>query len=107
MNIRRFSMAIKTIASAILACVLVSACISNGHKFDTTKVDQLQPGTTTLQDATAMFGKPRSESTYANGSKLIQWIYMQASPAGSETNHLAVLFDGNGKMVRIVEKSGF
>lgn len=97
----------KTIASLILTCALVSACISSGSKFDTSKVDQLQQGSTTLQDAIAMFGKPRSESTYANGSKLAQWIYMQSSPAGSETNHLAVLFDSNGKMVRIVEKSGF
>jgi hypothetical protein len=84
--------------------LLVVGCATVGHKFAYDKVDNLVPGVSTTADATQLLGPPASESTYDNGSKLLQWMYSQGTMVGGSGAHVAILFDADGKMVRITHR---
>ena len=94
------------VAFLSVACLIVSvsACTTIGSKFDVAKVDQLQPGISTSSDAIALLGKPTSESSMQDGSKLLQWLYSQGTLVGGSGAHVAILFDATGKMVRVTQK---
>lgn len=91
----------KTIA-ALLFAVTLSACATHGTKFDSAKVDTLQPGITTVEEVTATLGKPYSMSDMGKNGKLLQWIY--TGMGGS--SHVAILFRPDGTMERITQRSG-
>jgi hypothetical protein len=92
----------RTILISTLA--LLAACASHGNKFDPAKVDLLTPGQSNIGDATALLGKPTSVSTAANGSKLLQWQYVQAVLIAGKGAHVAILFDQTEKMVRVTHR---
>jgi outer membrane protein assembly factor BamE (lipoprotein component of BamABCDE complex) len=98
-------MNVKRIAVLSLASLALSACMTIGHKFDPSAVDSMRPGVTTIQDAETALGKPASSSATANGGTLQQWIYSQGSMVGASSAHVAVLFDKDGKMVRVTYRS--
>jgi len=91
-----------TCCVVLLLCV---GCATVGSKFAIEKAEELQPGVSTIDDAIHLIGKPTSESTYADGSQLLQWSYAQGSLVGGSGAHLAILFDSNGTMVRITHRS--
>ncbi|MCA8073934.1 hypothetical protein [Burkholderia vietnamiensis] len=98
-------MNIKGIATLSVASLVLAACMTVGNKFDSSAVDSLRPGITTIQDAESTLGKAASASNVANGGTLLQWIYSQGSIIGASSAHVAVLFDKDGKMVRVTHRS--
>ncbi|MET0858233.1 MAG: hypothetical protein ABWY27_15890 [Telluria sp.] len=63
-------------------------------------VSQLQPGVSTLNDATALLGEPIATSMVDSGT-LVQWIDIKGWPFRDHGAHLAIIFDGSNKMVRV------
>lgn len=92
-------------ARALLVATVVTACASAGNKFDASKVDQLRPGVSSVEDAVTLLGKPTAESNNVDGSKLLQWQYMSVMIASASSDHVAILFDRSGKMIRVTHKS--
>lgn len=86
--------------------LLVTACATVGHKFDPAKADQLTPGVSTLRDASQALGKPTAETNNADGTTLVLWQYSHGNALGSASaQRLAILFDRDGKMVRIAHRA--
>ncbi|WP_176080768.1 outer membrane protein assembly factor BamE [Paraburkholderia tropica] len=98
-------MNIKRIAVLSLASLALTACMTVGNKFDPSAVDSMRPGVTTIQDAETALGKPQSTTAAANGGTLVQWMYTQGTMVGGSSAHVAVLFDKDGKMVRVTHRS--
>ncbi|MCA7979885.1 hypothetical protein [Burkholderia cepacia] len=94
----------KTFAACALALSL-TACMTMGNKFDIRDADQFVPGVTTMQQAQEKLGTPTATNAMPNGGTLQQWIYTQASVIGGTSSNIAILFDRDGKMVRIASKS--
>lgn len=88
----------------LYVAVTLAACVTVGKKFDIDKVDQLQPGISTTSDAIRLLGPTTSESSMQGNAKLLQWQYSQGTLAGGSGAHVAILFDANGKMVRVTHK---
>ena len=94
----------KKISALLAGAVLCSGCMTHGAQFDPNLADRLQPGVSTVQDAAQLLGRPSAESRLANGEALMQWQYVTGTMVGGRGSHLAVLFDSNGRMIRIVHK---
>ena len=90
----------------VAAIFALTACVTHGQKFDMADAEAFQPGITTLSDAELKFGKPRSVSYQPDGSKLVQWMFVQVVYVHATSGHIAILFDKDGKMVRLTHKSG-
>ncbi|WP_243435488.1 hypothetical protein [Burkholderia pseudomallei] len=90
----------KTFGACALALTL-SACMTMGSKFDIHDADQFVPGVTTMQQAKEKLGTPMATNAMPNGGTLQQWMYSQASVIGGTSSNLAILFDKDGKMIRI------
>lgn len=123
------------IVAALALMFGVSGCAANPPApppFDMAKVDQLVPGASSVEEATQLLGTPNSESAYADGSRLLQWIGSHVTRSGSGSAmavstvvggvavgrsfsspsryraygwHVAILFDKDGKMVRVTHRS--
>lgn len=93
----------KTFAACALALSL-TACMTMGNKFDIHDADQFVPGITTMQQAQEKLGTPTATNAMPNGGTLQQWVYSQASMFGGTSSNLAILFDRDGRMVRIASK---
>ena len=88
------------------ASFMLLSCMTVGNKFDISKVDQLQPGISTEDDAIKLFGNPTSVSTNPdNKHELLQWIYSQGTLVGGNGAHLAISFDKNGKMIAVIQQT--
>lgn len=91
---------------ALALALLTSGCAydQRGHRFDPGAVTQLQPSVSTERDAIDKLGPPLADVfNYAGGSKLLHWHYVYGTPIGtSREAATAILFDGYGKMVRVV-----
>src|SRR5262249_39287743 len=99
----------KMVYRAVLAAVATAAlagCMTIGHRFDPDLVDTLRPGQSTMDDAIALLGKPTSTSSLGNSRTLLHWHYSQGPLVGGRVAHVAVIFDGADKMVRVTQKSG-
>lgn len=94
----------KKIALAVFVAVTLAACASQGTKFNMADVDQFEPGVTTYDDAVAKLGKPRGINLAADGSKSVLWIYAAAALGHTESRGTRILFDKDGKMVRVASK---
>lgn len=96
----------KSLRVLLLSISLIAGCATVGNKFDVKQVDSFQPGVTTKEDAIAKLGKPRAVSTRADGSQVVQWIYAQGTALGVGSGaHVAIIFDKEGKMVRVSHRS--
>lgn len=93
------------VASFLLASTL-TACAHMGTKFEMADVDSLRPGVTTQQEAIAKLGKPNHSSTASNGYTLLAWQYAEAGYlTGATGRGVTLLFDKDGKMVRVMSRS--
>jgi hypothetical protein len=93
----------KRSATALIAlAVLLSACVSVGTDVKLERSDSFVAGQTTIQDAISALGQPSSRSEYPNGTVLLQWLGTQAVYISARSEHLAILFDQDGKMIRTV-----
>lgn len=91
------------LATGLLAAI-VAGCSTYGGKFDPQRVSELKPGVSTITEAASLLGPPKAESNFANGSRLLQWQYVHGSILGGSGAHVAVLFDKDGRMVRVTHK---
>lgn len=89
---------------AVLACILaLGACArSIGQPITADAVERLTPGKTTYANAVQQFGK--ATRIKGQGSRIVaHWHYLKDTPDGTEYDSLRIMFDENGRMVRIVE----
>jgi len=92
-------------AFLILITFILAACASSGSKFNMADVDAMRPGQTTIEEAKAKLGPPRSEVFAAGGSVGLVWVYVHTSPFGAESRSVGILFDKDQKMIRVTTKS--
>jgi hypothetical protein len=84
------------------ATLALGACASQvGRQFDPALAGRLQPGVSTEADAMALLGAPEAVTTAADGRQMLQWLYVRGAVAGGSSAHLAIIFDGEGRMVRV------
>ena len=94
----------RLIALAVLA---TSACATMGTKFDMTRVRQLEPGISTLADATKALGNPTNETYEADGSVIVLWMYSTGTALGTgKSEYVSILFERERRMVRLLQHGG-
>jgi len=79
----------------------VAACTTIGNKFDPQDINLLTPQVSTISDATNLLGPPMAQSALPNGAMLYQWQYAQGTLVGGSGAHVAIIFDGEGIMVKV------
>jgi len=98
------------LVGALALALLTSGCAyqHSGHPFDSEVVSQLLPGVSTERDAIDKLGPPSATLApfaafnYADGRKLLHWVYIHRVPIGiSSEARAAILFDADGKMIRV------
>lgn len=92
---------------AIVAAIgMLAACSHTvGSQYDTAGASALQPGVTTLDEAKAKLGSPVSSTTVPQGT-LVSWSYGKAQLGGAKFDQLSVLFDKDGRMIRVAHQYG-
>ena len=91
-------------ASVFVGVVLVAGCASVGQDFDMTEVDDLQPSVSTFEQVKEKFGKPQSVSNASDGGFVAGWVRSQASPLGASTKSVMIIFDKDGKLIRVASR---
>jgi outer membrane protein assembly factor BamE (lipoprotein component of BamABCDE complex) len=91
------------ICASMLMASLAGCMTTIGHKFDPQQVSQLKPGSSTIAQATALFGPPTSISTLENGAQTLEWRYAVGNRERASGSHLILLFDESGKMIRVAK----
>ena len=87
----------------IMLTAILSACVSVGTEFDSSKLNQLKPGTSKIIDANQLLGSPNSISTEPDGSQVLVWTCAKSSIGKLKKEKVTIIFDSSGKMVRIGE----
>jgi hypothetical protein len=65
---------------------------------------RLHPGVTTLEQVTDRLGKPESITNAADGQVGVVWVRPKAAMDSAATKGVTILFDKDGKMIRIVKR---
>lgn len=90
----------------VIASIWLAACGAVNYgpvSYSPEKLSTLEPGVTTLHEAKLVFGTPTSEMDVPDGGTLLQWQQRKTDAApGATDSHVAILFDDDGKMVKIV-----
>jgi hypothetical protein len=74
-----------------------SAAVSTLSATDPHRYIELVPGVSTTTDATHILGAPNAYSALAQGQSLLQWTEFY----GPHGIHVAILFDADGRMIRV------
>jgi len=96
----------RTQVAAILVSVALSACVTmeSGRAMPAGVADSLVIGNTTEQDVRRTLGAPQSETTNANGTKVLVYLHTVSRSNGftgsGEANTLALVFDTAGVLQR-------
>lgn len=92
------------VIAAFAIVLALGACAREiGQPFDVDAVDRLQPGHSTYADAVKQFGK--ASRVRGHGSDTIaHWHYLKDTADGTEYDSLKIVFDQDGRMVRVVER---
>lgn len=88
----------------LAALVLLLGCASTGSNFELADARALEPGVTTLAQATEKLGKPVG-TNYTEEGKVVKWGYASASPYHKTKRVVEILFDPSDVMVRLVSES--
>ena len=94
----------KVLLAASVALTFIG-CASVGQDFNMADVDSLQPGISTLEQAKEKLGKPQSVGKYGDDRTTVTWIRSQASIGSASSKAVAILFDRDGKMIRVVSRN--
>ncbi|WP_412480689.1 hypothetical protein [Azonexus sp. IMCC34839] len=95
----------KIIFLLCLALTVLSASAATlGQEFEIERADSFQQGATTFDEAKEQLGVPTSISTDAEGNQTIWWKYVKVNLLGKDIRKLAVVFDKEGKMLRIAHR---
>lgn len=95
----------KRIIGLTVFLLLLAACGQQyGSGYHPSELSDLEPGKSTVRDAEILFGKATSVMDVPGKGTLYQWQFRKEKAApGATDSHVAILFDGDGKMVRIVK----
>lgn len=89
----------------VAAIVALTACASQGKKFEMSDVESFQPGVTTYEEVVEKLGKPKAQNFAPDGSKTALWVYARAGVlTGVESRGTKLQFDMGGKLVRVLSK---
>ena len=95
----------KRLLVPVVASIWLAACGGTNYgpvDYSPEKLAELQPGVTTMHEAKQLFGTPTSEMELPGGGTLLQWKERKTGAVpGAMDRHLAIVFDDNGKMLRI------
>lgn len=96
----------KSILIAVLFSFIVNIAqaASAGNEFDIERADTFQQGVTTLEEAKEQLGIPTSISTDAEGNQTLWWKYVKVGFLGRDVRKLSVVFDKDGKMLRVAHR---
>ncbi|MFZ2161973.1 MAG: hypothetical protein WAW02_07145 [Sideroxyarcus sp.] len=94
----------KYVFAILFAALLLAGCASKGTKFQMADVDAMQPGVTTYQEAVKKLGKPYGVNFAEDGAKSVTWVWAMAGMVGSQSRATRILFDKDGKMIRVASK---
>jgi hypothetical protein len=88
---------IRTRLFPIICCLALAGCVK--PRVDCTTVDQLNVGTSTLQDASALLGKP-SSNLVTNGTSILKWeSTTHVYTGGGSSTVIQLTFGPDGKLV--------
>lgn len=91
-------------ASVIVSVALIAGCASVGQDFDMAEVDGLQPSVSTFEQVKRKFGTPQSITNTYDGGFAAGWIRSQASPLGASTKSVMIIFDKDGRLIRVANR---
>lgn len=75
-----------------------------GNEFPIERADTFEQTVTTLEIAKEQLGIPTSVSTDKDGNQLVWWKYVKVNLLGKDVRKLAVVFDKDGKMLRVAHR---
>jgi archaellum component FlaG (FlaF/FlaG flagellin family) len=107
----------KKFFSGIIVTILLTACVdtTTGVKMDSSKLDQLQAGTTTIEQAKSLLGEPTGIAKNPDGTTTLTYFYSKTGQdaksyipfAGNVLGHSThdssmtfVQFDSHGKYMK-------
>lgn len=97
----------KRLLVPVFASLWIAACGGGNYgpvNYSPEKLSELEPGVTTMHDAKQVFGTPTSVMEVPGGGTLLQWQQRKTGAVpGATDRHVAILFDDDGRMVRIVK----
>jgi hypothetical protein len=86
-------------ALSFVAVLMLGGCATTGRDFDIARVDQLQPGISTVSDAVALLG-PYSTEAVTNGAHSYAWSFAHATAFSAAHAKMVVLaFGPDGKLL--------
>jgi hypothetical protein len=87
---------IRTRVFSIICCLALAGCVK---PTDCNTVDQLKVGTSTVQDANALLGKP-SRNLVTNGTSILRWeSTTHVYTGGGSSTVIQLTFGPDGKLV--------
>jgi len=87
---------IRTRVFPIICCLALAACVKPA---DCNTADQLKVGTSTVQDASALLGKP-TRNLATNGTSILRWeSTTHVYTGGGSSTVLELTFGPDGKLV--------
>lgn len=92
-------------AVLILAITLLVGCASTGSKFNADNLAKLEPGITTVTEASELLGaKPTQTINREDGKQGVVWQYVNTTAfSGTEIKQAVLLFDEQGHFIRVVQ----
>lgn len=93
----------QVIAKVVFLVVVIALAGCAGVYFNAGNVNKLKPGVSTATEAVSLLGKPYSQSSYQDGTRLYQWMFV--SPLGAR--HVAIKFDAKNTMIMVTHRTGF
>jgi len=89
-------------AALVLAACATATATAPGAPFDPAKLDMLQPGVSTKDDAVKLFGEPNQRMPSLNDHSTLIYDFTAKPDAGAKFSAIKVvlLFDPEGRFVR-------
>ncbi len=89
----------------ILAFALLVGCASTGNNFNADNLAKLEPGITTVAEASELLGaKPTQTINRSDGKRGVVWQYVNSTAfAGTDIKQAVLLFDEQGHFLRVVQ----
>jgi hypothetical protein len=88
---------IRTRVFSIICCLAMAGCV---QPVDCNRANQLNVGTSTLQDASALLGQPSSRSTGEDGTTILKWeATTHLYTGGGSSTVIRLTFGKDGKLV--------
>lgn len=83
--------------------ISLAGCATSGNKFDHSGVSKLQPGQTTLDDATSYFrAQPYQVVRRDDGLIYASWVYTFATSSRAKVESIGLLFGADRVLMRLV-----